>query len=107
MTDRGIATDVKKPPVCETVVWPLMAGCKMFKKKPGLTDRSVATVGYSILYGQWRVKEVMSAFSFAFEATQFVETEYATFLCVPCDLVYGHRSFIEKKRLSRTNIDRS
>ncbi len=44
------------------------------------------------------LKEVMRAFSFAFEATQFVEMEDATFLCVPYDLVYGHRSFKEKKR---------
>ncbi len=46
-----------KNPVCETVVWPLTSGCKIWKKKrsdrprlatgvkkkPGLTDRCVAT----------------------------------------------------------------
>ncbi len=74
-------------------------------KSPGQVDRHQATgPSRSIDLGGrlavWmRLKEVMSAFSFTFEATQFVEMADAAFLCIPCDLVYGHRtSFLQRKK---------
>ncbi len=60
-----MTTDVKKTPVCETVVWLLTSGCKMSLKKKTWSDRPwCGHWGYSIPYGHWWVNNKIFRTSF-------------------------------------------